>query len=155
MDEVELLFPGPLFGDVVDFEDAVWWHPLLGWRVQIDAADDEVRILLGDVNCPVALPSANVEHVLCVLGDWRAEERVSLLGVEDAHRQVACLHHLNYFVSDGVTYEDDCQTIARRTLLIVRGSPVFLLPGITSSILDVSLVNGGLDRGGVTELTLA
>lgn len=31
--------PGPFFGDVVDFQDAVWGHPCYWWWEEVDSAD--------------------------------------------------------------------------------------------------------------------
>jgi hypothetical protein len=31
--------PGPFFGDVVDFQDAVWWHPFYWWWEEVDSTD--------------------------------------------------------------------------------------------------------------------
>ena len=56
VDEIELLFPYPLLGNIVDFKDAVWWHPLLGWWKEVHAADYEIREFGRNVDCPVTLP---------------------------------------------------------------------------------------------------
>jgi hypothetical protein len=39
VDEVLEFVPGPFFGDVVDFQDAVWGHPCYWWWEEVDSAD--------------------------------------------------------------------------------------------------------------------
>ena len=51
--KIELNIPGPWLGAVVDFEDTVWWHPILWWWVQIDSMDGEVRKSISYVYGPV------------------------------------------------------------------------------------------------------
>lgn len=53
VDEVLGFVPGPVFGDVVDFQDAVWGHPCYWWWVEVDSADggwDFVNMLILEVN---------------------------------------------------------------------------------------------------------
>lgn len=103
VDEIELLFPCPLLGNIVNFKDAVWWHPLLGWWKEIHAADYEIREFGRNVDCPVALPSTNVQDVVGVLGDWGLEEGVLLQGVENAEHNMARFHGFDCVVSEGWT----------------------------------------------------
>ena len=47
--------------------------------------------VVSNVQSPGTLSAANVEHVLCLLAKWTAEQVMLLVGIEDLHQQMTSL----------------------------------------------------------------